>query len=330
MATAAQAIAGGDHQHRVPAGPTRETALLAAAFDHLTQQLVGDRRLLADNVRSLNETNRRLVEAQREVVAAEKMSTIGQLAAGVAHEIGNPLSALVGYAAVLRRRGADPELVGGVEREAARIDRIVRGLLEYARPVPVTREPLDLNACIRSVIELLRQQGRLEETECVLQLEPDLPFVLAPSHPVEQVFINILNNAEQAMNGSGRIRVRTLRERFVGDTELLERRAGDPPEINYAHLRRGAFSSSHPADRLRPGDEVVRVVIRDTGPGIPEPVLATLFDPFVTTKPPGQGTGLGLAIVASTMAELGGGVEAASPPDGGAEFNLFFPAGSGA
>ncbi len=71
-------------------------------------------------------------------------------------------------------------------------------------------------------------------------------------------------------------------------------------------------------------------MIRDTGPGIPEPVLATLFDPFVTTKPPGQGTGLGLAIVASTMAELGGGVEAASPPDGGAEFNLFFPAGSGA
>src|SRR5690606_22309424 len=139
----AEALDDGDYAVRVLEGNSLEIARLAAAVNHLTDQLLQNQERLAENVRSLDETNQLLTETQRELVQAEKLASIGRLAAGIAHEIGNPLGALVGYVAVLRRRGADPELLEGVSREASRIDQIVRGLLDYARPGVSRREPVD-------------------------------------------------------------------------------------------------------------------------------------------------------------------------------------------
>jgi two-component system, NtrC family, sensor kinase len=135
----AEAIAAGDYDRRAPEGNSREIATLSRAVNRLTDDLLENQHRLAENVRSLDQTNQMLNEAQRELVQAEKMASIGRLAAGIAHEIGNPLGALIGYIDVTRRRGFAGEVVDGMDREARRIDQIVRGLLDYARPVSARR-----------------------------------------------------------------------------------------------------------------------------------------------------------------------------------------------
>jgi len=324
-ASAATAIADGDYERRVPPGETRETDALAAALNRLTDQLLHDQTRLAENVRSLDETNRVLIDTQRDLVQAEKLASIGRLAAGVAHEIGNPLGALLGYAGVLRRRGGDAELLGGLEREARRIDRIVRSLLQYARPHHAPRERVDLNESVRRVVALLREQGRLGGVDVRLQLDPAVPPIRAVVHDVDQVFVNLLTNAELAMEGSGRLTVHTTVKHFDPERRIAPRRADDPPGVDYSHLRRTRRASLRDANRLEAGDEIAQVLVADTGPGIPAEHLEAIFDPFFTTRQPGEGTGLGLAIVASTVTEFGGRIEVSSADGGGAVFTLSFP-----
>ncbi|HET7231768.1 MAG TPA: ATP-binding protein [Longimicrobium sp.] len=321
----AEGIAGGDYARRAPEGETREIAALYGALNRMTEQLLANQRLLADNVRSLDDTNRLLLSTQRDLVQAEKMASIGRLAAGVAHEVGNPLGALLGYASVLRRRGGDPEIVGGLEREARRIDTIVRRLLDYSRPAPAAREPVEVNASIRRVVELLQAQGKLAGVEVELSLGDGLPLVLADAHLLDQVFVNLFDNARAAMGGRGTLTVRTLRDVYVPDRPIPSRRAGDPPGVSYAHLRRPRYGTYRDSAGIEPGAEIVRVVIADTGPGIAAEHMEAIFDPFFTTRPPGEGTGLGLAIVASTMADFGARVEVSSARGGGAVFTLCFP-----
>ncbi len=253
------------------------------------------------------------------------MAGVGRLAAGVAHEIGNPLAALMGYASVLRRRGADPELVGGLESEARRIDRIVRGLLEYARPAPREREPVDANESIRRAVHTLRSQGLLDGIEVVLHLADELPPLSGSPHLLDQVWVNLLDNARRAMEGRGTITVTTALERYRPERPLPTRRADDPPGISYAHLRRPRAASVRDPHRIDSNTETLRVRVEDTGPGISPEAADKVFDPFFTTRPPGEGTGLGLAIVASTVADFGGRVEVAAAPGGGAAFVLSLP-----
>lgn len=321
----AEGIAGGDYARRAPEGETREIAALYGALNRMTEQLLANQRLLSDNVRSLDDTNRLLLATQRDLVQAEKMASIGRLAAGVAHEVGNPLGALLGYAAVLRRRGGDPEIVDGLDREARRIDTIVRRLLDYSRPAPATREPVDVNASLRRVVDLLQAQGRLGGVDVELALEDGLLPVLADAHLLDQVFVNLLDNARAAMAGQGTLTLRTMRDSYVPDRPVPVRRASDPDGVSYAHLRRPRYGTYRDAAAIEPGAPIVRVVIADTGPGIAAEHMEAIFDPFFTTRPPGEGTGLGLAIVASTMADFGGRIEVSSALGGGAVFTLCFP-----
>lgn len=322
---AAEAVAGGDYERRAPAAESHEMAALSQALNRMTEQLLDNQQRLAGNVRSLDETNRRLLGTERELVEAEKMAGVGRLAAGVAHEIGNPLAALIGYASVLRRRGADPELVGGLESEARRIDRIVRGLLDYARPAPREREPVDANESIRRAVHTLRSQGLLDGIDVVLHLADDLPPLSGSPHLLDQVWVNLLDNARRAMEGRGAITVTTALERYRPERPLPTRRADDPPGISYAHLRRPRAASVRDPHRIDSDTETLRVSVEDTGPGISPEAADKVFDPFFTTRAPGEGTGLGLAIVASTVADFGGRVEAAAAPGGGAAFVLSLP-----
>lgn len=322
---AAEAIAGGDYASRAPAADTREMAALSGALNRMTEQLLENQEKLAHNVHSLDETNRRLLATQRDLVEAEKMASIGRLAAGVAHEVGNPLGALLGYAAVLRRRGVDPEIAAGVEGEARRIDRIVRGLLDYARPTPADREPVDVNDAVRGAVERLRAQGALEGIEVALTLASGLPRLHGAPHLLEQAFINLVDNARRAMEGRGVITLSTRQARYQAQTRIPTRRADDPPGVSYAHLRRPRVVSVRDPHRIEPGTETVEVTVADTGPGIPPEHIDKVFDPFFTTRAPGEGTGLGLAIVASTVADFGGRIEASSGAGGGAVFTLTLP-----
>lgn len=292
-------------------------------MNELTNQLLRNQATLAENVRSLDETNQRLTEAQHELVQAEKMASLGHLAAGVAHEIGNPLGALMGYAFVLKKRGGDAEILDGVEREALRIDRIVRELLDYARPGSIARDEVNLNESVERVVTLLQSQGWLGGVTLDLRLDAATPSILGEQHRIDQVFVNLLRNAESAMDGKGKVTIESHVQIYHPDRPVPVRRAHDPPGVNYSHLRR-ALGSAHGARELA-GREVVRIIVSDTGPGIPEELLGSIFDPFFTTKGPGEGTGLGLAIVAGTINDLGGRIEVSSSRGGGATFNLWIP-----
>ena len=322
---AAEAIAGGDRARRVPMGDTREMAALAGAINRMTDQLLENQERLAHNVHSLDETNRILLATQRDLVQAEKLASIGRLSAGVAHEIGNPLGAVLGYTSLLRKRGAEAELVDGVEREARRIDRIVRALLDYSRPAPAQREPVEVNGSLRRVVDLLRAQERLVGVEVEMKLDPGSTTIVAEPHLLDQLFLNLMDNACNAMEGRGRLVVRTFVEEYSIDRPIPSRRVDDPPGITYAHLRRPRFASVRDATRIEPGTPVVRTVISDSGAGIMAENIEHIFDPFFTTRAPGEGTGLGLAIVASTVAEFGGRIEASSAEGGGAVFSVCFP-----
>lgn len=324
-ADAAEAIAGGDYERRVPTGRTQEIAGLARSLNRLTDQLLQNQERLAENVRSLDETNRLLNETQRELIQAEKMASIGRLAAGIAHEVGNPLGAVLGYASVLRKRGAEAELLDGVEREARRIDQIVRGLLDYARPAAASRERVDVGASIRRVFSLLEGQGRLAGLERRVELADEPLVIDAVPHRVDQMFVNLFTNADAALGGTGRLTVVARREAYEPERPWAVRRADDPPGVDYSHLRRLRFATFRDAQRLNPDRQVVRVIVADTGPGIAPEHIDAVFDPFFTTKAPGEGTGLGLAIVAGTVDELGGRIEVSSVLGGGTTFNLYLP-----
>jgi hypothetical protein len=325
----AEAIAQGDYERRVPPGQTREIASLSATFNRLTDQLLQNQARLAENVHSLNETNRQLSETQRELIQVEKMASLGRLAAGVAHEIGNPLGALMGYISILRKRGGEAGVLDGADREARRIDQIVRGLLDYARPGTGPREIVDINASIRRVVDLLAAQERIGAVQLKLDLAEGLPGIEGVPHRIDQVFVNLFSNAVAAMEGSGKLTVVTRLERYVPDRPIPRRRADDPPGIDYSHLRRLRYSTARDPNGLEANLEVIRVIVADTGPGIPPEAMESIFEPFFTTKAPGEGTGLGLAIVETTITELGGRVEVSSTAGGGATFNLYLPVPGG-
>ena len=297
----------------------------------MASRLIRNQELLADNVRSLDETNRELMEARSELINAEKMAGVGRLAAGIAHEIGNPLGAIIGYVDVAERRGAEGEWIEGVRRESKRIDRIVRGLLDYARPKAATVRPVAVNEVVTQTIGLLETQGRLKGIEVRAELSEDVPPVLADRYQLEQVLVNLLLNATDSVAESGPdgvITVRTLRDRYsVRSPSIRARRKDDPAGVDYSHLRRmreppGAFRPSP----LQEGAIIARIEVEDNGLGLRQEDARRIFDPFYTTKEPGRGTGLGLAVSARLIDGMGGRIGASGRPESGAVFSVALPA----
>jgi signal transduction histidine kinase len=266
----------------------------------------------------------RLLDAQGALIRAEKLASVGRLAAGIAHEVGNPLAAIGNYVEVLRRRGLDAELVAAIERETARIDAIVRSLLEYATPRAAGREPLDLAGVVDGAVELLRAQGVLKKARVHVAMNGAVPRVLGDRTGLEQVFVNLLLNAVDAVGEGGAIAV-TTGSTVLGAATEAPRRAGDPADAAPALGRRERRSGRH-LPGLPDGAPAAQVVVADTGPGVPEDQAERVFDPFVTTKPPGKGTGLGLAIVQRIVHDHGGRVDVARAREGGAAFIVTLPA----
>jgi signal transduction histidine kinase len=331
MVEGAERIAGGDEGWRVEASGSEELRRLSESVNQMASRLIRNQGLLAENVRSLDETNRELIEARSELIDAEKMAGVGRLAAGIAHEIGNPLGAIIGYVDVAERRDAEGEWIEGVRRESKRIDRIVRGLLEYARPKAATVGPVEVNEVVTQTIELLETQGRLKGIEVRAELSEDVPPVLADRYQLEQVLVNLLLNATDSVAESGpngAITVRTLRDRYsVHSPSVRTRRKDDPAGVDYSHLRRmreppGAFRPSP----LQEGAIIARIEVEDNGLGLRQEDARRIFDPFYTTKEPGRGTGLGLAVSARLIAGMGGLIGASGRPESGAVFSITLPA----
>ncbi len=256
---------------------------LGLAFERMSKGLREERARVSAQIAELERLNRQLAEAKDSLVRSEKLATTGRLAAGVAHEVGNPLGAILGYLELAKRRST-PEARGYLERidrEVARIDRTVRELLDFSRPAAEALEPLDLAAVVNAAVRLASVHQRLKRLELEVEV-PDGLKVKGESHHLSQVLINLLLNAADAMSGAGRIVVRACQ-----------------------------------AD-----ERIVELSVRDTGPGIAPENLPRIFDPFFTTKAPGEGTGLGLSICHRILESFGGEVRAENALEGGALFTL--------
>lgn len=328
-----EAIAAGESD-RLAGAETAELERLCAAVNHMTDRLVHEQGQLEENIRSLDATNRQLTEARDAMVRAEKMASVGRLGAGIAHEVGNPLGAILGYLGLLGRglEGQQKELAEAAEREAQRIDRIVRGLLDYARPRESRSLPMDVNRVVEDAINLLETQGRFSAITVDVSLADDPPGVLGDPYQLQQVLVNLLVNAtdafaEKASLESPRLVVET-RARVVEELpEKRARRHDDPPGIDYTHRRRLARVSAPVLEAVVGiGGSIVEISIADNGPGIPQEIRDQLFEPFVTTKEPGKGTGLGLAVCARLVETMGGVVRASETQGGGATFTVVLPA----
>ena len=227
-----------------------------------------------------------------ELVHAEKLSAVGELASGVAHEINNPLTTILGLAQLMLSRPDVPapvrERIALIADEASRAATIVQNLLMFARHYPPERRPCSLAEAVHRVIALKSYQ--LEEDKIRVALELDeSPIVWADENQMQQVLLNLVQNAHQAM------------ARQSGERTLTV--------------------------RLQPRDRHVVIEVLDTGPGIAPHLLSRIFDPFFTTKEPGEGSGLGLSVSYGIVGQHGGRLYAENRPEGGAMFVVELPAG---
>lgn len=238
----------------------------------------------------LMRTHENLTNAHEQLIQAEKMESVGRLAAGVAHEVKNPLAMIgMGLELLARRIPEDDEkgreTITRMKRGIDRAKKIVRGLVDYSSNHKLEFEPIHPDRLILEALELVEYQLKKADVRVDFVSEPTLPLIDADQTKVEQVLVNIFINAMHSMEGGGTLTVRT-------DLMTMEKAPHD--------------EGSRLQERLRQGDDMVRIRVSDTGKGIPEDALGKLFDPFFTTKSTGKGTGLGLT-VSRKIAELHGG-----------------------
>ena len=267
-----------------------------------------------------------LVLRPLETAGEQRLRRVGRLAAGIAHEIGNPLGAIHGYIHIARARSGDPVGVGealdGLERESLRIDRIVRGLLDYARPRLGTPTPIDVNDVLRGAVGLLRDQGVLRRIQVTYGLDEHLPPLFGERHELEQVMVNLLLNAVDAMDGTGALGLRT---RLTSAAELRNPAPRRDRDADAVAVERGPTARVEAwLDRVGDPERIVQAIVADSGPGVRVGDEERIFDPFFTTKEPGHGTGLGLAIVARIVDGLQGTVWVQPAREGGAAFVMLF------
>lgn len=272
---AALQLAGGDLQSRVEPEGAMELSSLGASFNAMTSSL-------REQIRRVEHQREELVATREQVVRSEKLASVGRLAAGVAHEVGNPLQVIIGFTELMLRGGLDDEELRDFQQrvlnETQRIHRIVRELLDYARPVDDAVERVDLAAVVEQAVQLVGPQKQLRQVEIErLGLEA-LPAVAANIQRLVQVVVNLLFNAADAIaDGGGQGRV-VIDGRVVASSRSAPRAEGETVELR----------------------------VSNDGPPIPVEDRGQIFDPFFTTKDPGKGTGLGLSVAQSIIESYGG------------------------
>ena len=284
-----QRIGGGDLGHRAQVEYENEIGQVATAFNQMVTRL-------AEKQQDLEKTITKLKHTQTELVNTEKLASVGRIAAGVAHEIGNPLTSVLGHTEILhkklkRKRLKDGEvlldLVERMRKETERINRIIKDLLQFSKPPSAHVEDVKVNQLIRDSLNLLKIQEKFQDIDFTLSLKVNLSPAKGDNDHLQQVLLNILINAADAMPDGGSIYIRTKEDK-----------------------------------------RWVVIAIKDTGMGIPAAELDKIYDPFYTTKSPDKGTGLGLSISLKIIDEFGGKLQVKSKEGKGSEFTIYLQKGS--
>lgn len=245
--------------------------------------------------------------AQWKLIEVEKLEAVGQLAAGVAHEVKNPLMALITAVQYLAQRYKDDEEVQGVLEDMRtavhRADAVIRGLLDFSSAHELDTSPQDLNDLIEKSAFMVKHEFTKSHVKFVKDLTPDVPKLELDGLKTQQVLVNILTNAAHATPAGGTITART----YVKRQRVVAGEAEDPDN-----------------DPFATGGRIVVLEVDDTGSGIPQDQLSKLYDPFFTTKPTGQGTGLGLSVSRQIVEMHGGTIDIRNREEGGARVTIVF------
>lgn len=290
LTRAAERVAGGARRLTLPETNVRELGELGKSLRSMTERLIAEEEALRKKIDEVEAVAARLQETQHRLVRSERVASVGRLAAGLAHEIGNPISALIGLQDLLLAGGLEPaeerDFLQRMRRETERIHKILRDLLQFARPDPASSLPEsgDVAGAVMDTVMLLAPQEDMKEVELKLDLEQGLPRVAISREQLVQIVLNLVLNAADAVSPGGHVTI-----------------------------------------RARSSALVVELSVEDDGPGISEKVRDQVFEPFVSTKEVGKGTGLGLAVCQGLIEAAGGTIALDEQYQPGARFVVHLP-----
>jgi len=309
MIAATRRVTRGDLSQQVPSEATGEIGFLASSFNEMIESLNSSTRHLEEWATSLEATVAHKAEELRaarfQVAQAEKLSSVGLVAAGIAHELNSPLMAIITFAHLVKSSlpaGSQAHQdIDMITKEANRCAAIIRQLLDFSREqaAEASLEPCSVRKAIDGALEILKVEIRNQNVRVEVDVPEDLPLLEANGQSLMQVFVNLVLNAVQAMPGGGDIGIQS---RVV-------------PRASFQHVK----LPPHPSPDL------VRISVKDNGPGIPPESLRKVFDPFFTTKPVGEGSGLGLAVSLGLVQRYRGTMLAHSDGKDGTEFVVLLP-----
>jgi len=304
LETGAERLSSGNLEQPIPVRSGDEFGQLAASFNSMTAALGDSQVELREWGRTLEQkVEKRTQElriAEAETARSEKLASVGLLAAGIAHELNNPLTGILTFASLLRKKmrdgSADAEDLDLVIRETKRCATIIRRLLDFAREKTPEKKFADLNRIIEDTVRIIERPASFRDIEITLDLDRHLPQVWLDADLIKQVIMNMLVNAQHAIKDAGSITVRTC--------------------------RCPAPKSPEPG---MPSVPMVEMAVIDTGCGIPAQNLKRIFDPFFTSKEVGKGTGLGLSVSHGIVKAHSGAIEVESKVGEGSTFSVYLP-----
>jgi two-component system NtrC family sensor kinase len=280
---------------------------LSKALNNMLKKISEDKEKLRKTVFSLEKTNLELKQAQKDIIRAEKLASIGRLSSGIAHEIGNPIGIIIGYLDLIKQDDIPgeerKEFICRAESEINRINRIIRKLLDLSRTSSDGLESVSVHEIIEDIVDIFKVQPKMPDIDLELNLAAEKNVVMADPNQLRQVFLNLMINAADAIfsNEDQKKGKLTISSTLSGDDMADRNNEAAPP---------------YP---------MVKIMFIDNGPGIPEEIINDIFDPFYTTKEPGKGTGLGLSVSFMIVDRIGGKITAKSGKGGGTTMTVCLP-----